>query len=201
MGTNSSRLRLRADRLLNNPWAQPPSSADWKIEPTYTRHNTVPYYLAPLWDAHYAAKEQTRLSRRKGHARPETSGTTVADMHPIPKELRARLKRTRAAKGLLQDLEEDIRTFVEKWNEKQMTGSTEREEEKREVDDDSDCGSDGGSGSGSGSDDEEDEVVFVGRKHAKSSTEAENPMADATGVDDQKLVFESPAEDQSAGFG
>ena len=186
--TNPSRLLLRADRLLSNPWAQEPSAADWQIQPTYNRHSTVPYYLAPLWDAHYAAKEQARLSRRKGHAQ-SGADRAPADVHPIPKELRMRLKHARAAKGLLQDLEEEIRSFVQKWNEKQMMDSSKAEERKGEVEDTDSSG------------DDEDEVVFVGRKHTKPSTEAQNPPAGADENIGQKLVFESSADDQGAGFG
>ena len=148
----------------------------------------MPYYLAPLWDAHYAAKEQVRLSRRKGHAQSEPD-RTPADMHPIPKELRMRLKHARAAKGLLQDLEEEIRSFVQKWNEKQMTESSKAEERKREIEDTD------------SSEDDEDEVGFVGRKNTKPPSEAQIPASGADENNGQKLVFESSADDQGAGFG
>ena len=44
------RPRWALDHLLNNPYLQPPLPSDWEVRPTYPRHATVPYNLAPLWD-------------------------------------------------------------------------------------------------------------------------------------------------------
>ncbi|KAL1953122.1 hypothetical protein VTO42DRAFT_3581 [Malbranchea cinnamomea] len=191
-GREGSRRRQRweNDRLLNNPWAQPPSPADWQIQPTYTRHGTVPYYLASLWEAHYAAKEQARLSRRKTQTHAGVDKTPAGDMHQIPKELRLRLKHMRAAKGLLHDLEEEIRAFVKKWNEAQLMASSQPEETNRETAH-TDCDED---------DDEEDEIVFAGRKNgAKPPRDTQH--TDRQESSDEKLVFESLVDDQSGGFG
>ncbi|EFE38724.1 conserved hypothetical protein [Trichophyton verrucosum HKI 0517] len=186
---------LLIDRLLSNPWAQPPSANDWEIQPTYPRHNPVPYYLASLWDSHQAAKEQARRKSKreqgiseKKKKKKQTHGDAKAS-HPnaeldkISKELRAKLKHARAARGLVQELEEEIRLFVQEWIETQTWHQT-REPE-------SECCSDNSSS-------DDDEVVFAGRKVNPSSRKQRRSSRAVSG---EKMVFESPAEDRAAGFG
>lgn len=114
------------------------------------------------------------------------SGTSVEDPNAegafhIPKEVRTKLKRARAAKGLLQDLEEDVRHFVQQWSEKQIRLHNEG---LHDVD----------------SDTSDDEVVFVGRNglmHDSPSRRKEvqnEPRRD-------KLVFDGLADDKGASFG
>ena len=173
-GATSDAQFCSTDRLLNNPWAQPPLPSDWEVRPTY-RHKTVPYYLAPLWDEEKAQKKKVEQRRKRFH------GGKPEDLDPalqVPKEVRARLKRARAAKGLLQDLEEDVRVFVQRWNSK-------NDERQREGFDDIDS--------------EEDEVVFVGRNGQMHDSPGRRK-----GFEDlsrQKLVFDALAEDRSASFG
>ncbi|KAF3480788.1 uncharacterized protein GIQ15_06135 [Arthroderma uncinatum] len=155
-GKEGSRRRQRweNDRLLSNPWAQPPSANDWQVQPTHPRHNPVPYYLASLWDSHQAAKEQ---ARRRSKRKQGTSGKTAdegaenghanAELDKISKELRAKLKHARAARGLVQELEEEIRLFVQQWIETQTWHQARGES----ID----------------SDEDEDEVVFTGRKQQR----------------------------------
>ncbi|PGG96497.1 hypothetical protein AJ79_09557 [Helicocarpus griseus UAMH5409] len=204
-GKEGSRRRQRweNDRLLNNPWAQPPSANDWQIQPTY-QHRSVPYYLAPLWDTHFASKEHTKNSRKNN--KDNDSGSQ------IPKELRLKLKHARAARGMLRDLEEEIRRFVEKYHEKQavlrdegledapspLSDDDDKNDRKNKPDEASDD---------SGSDD--DEVVFVGRKgqmHDSPSRKDRLRKLDADmGItkepEGEKMVFESLEEDRAAGFG
>ncbi|KAJ5748010.1 uncharacterized protein N7511_009706 [Penicillium nucicola] len=184
-GKDGSRRRQRweNDRLLHNPWAEPPSSKDWDIQPTYTRHDPMPYYLAPLWDVHYSHKvdHQSAMKAAKG-----------AEKHPIPKELRLKLKHARAARGMLQDLEEEIRLFIRKWNEKQVLLQNEG------LQDAPDSASDS-----------EDEIVFVGRngqmhdapERKEKLRQLREEMTSHSERDGEKMVYESPVDERAAGFG
>ena len=97
----------------------------------------------------------------------------------IPRELREKLKRTKAAKGLLKDLEEQIRIFVKNW-------------EDQSKDDDE-----------HGLDSEDEEIVFVGRNGQMNDI----PSSPKIGLEesdaerDQRLIFDSLADDQGASFG
>ncbi|RAK75532.1 uncharacterized protein BO72DRAFT_382218 [Aspergillus fijiensis CBS 313.89] len=186
-GKDGSRRRQRweNDRLLHNPWAEPPSSKDWNIQPTYTRHNPMPYYLAPLWDSHYAQLDQNSKQAGAG---------TGNEKHRVPKELRMKLKHARGARGMLQDLEEDIRQFIQRWSEKQLLLQQEGLADAPQSSDE---------------DDSEDEVVFVGRNglmHDSPQRKAKlQQMREAMSAhnerDGEKMVFESPVDDRGAGFG
>ena len=162
-----------ADRLLSNPYAQPPLPSDWEVRPTYPVH-TVPYYLAPLWDAGLAArnaeKKRKGKSEKKGAAADEAAGK-------VPRELREKLKRSRGAKGLLQDLEEEVRRFVEKWEEKEA-----KMEQEGLVDPDS----------------EDDEIVFVGRNGQMNDMRSPRSSGE---IEREKLLFRSPVDDHGASFG
>ncbi|GKZ83899.1 hypothetical protein AnigIFM56816_009215 [Aspergillus niger] len=184
-GKDGSRRRQRweNDRLLNNPWAEPPSSKDWDIQATHTRHDPLPYYLAPLWDNHYAHLDHRSSQQME----------TRTEKHRVPKELRQRLKHARAARGILQDIEEDIRQFIQRWNEKQ---SLLKQEGLADAPQSSDSES-------------EDEIVFVGRNglmHDSPQRRARlQKMREAMSAhhehDGQKMVFESLVDDRAAGFG
>ncbi|KAK2742540.1 hypothetical protein FQN55_007826 [Onygenales sp. PD_40] len=202
-GKEGSRRRQRweNDRLLSNPWVQPPTASDWQIQPTYQRQ-TVPYYLAPLWDSHFAAKEQSKST--KG-SRKNADDRDNAQSH-IPKELRLKLKHARAARGMLRDVEEEIRQFVQKYHEKQAMlhdeGLADAPTEKHKRKDDE-------KKQDMSSDTDDDEIVFVGRNgqmHDSPSRKERLRKFDADmGVDKEKegekMVFESLEEDRSAGFG
>jgi hypothetical protein len=172
---------LFKDRLLHNPWAEPPSPNDWMPQPTHTRHEPMPYFLAPLWDKHYA------------HIERRSPGDAKTERHHIPKELRLKLKHARAARGMLQDLEEDIRQFIERWNERQLV---------RQKDGLADAPS-------SSEEDSEDEVVFVGRNgqmhdspdRRKKLQSMRETMSSHNERDGEKMVFESLVDDRAAGFG
>lgn len=168
------------DRLLSNPWAEPPLPSDWEVQPTYRKHS-VPYYLAPLWDAQVAAREKAAAMKRKDQNK--ASVATGGDAK-VPKDLRQKLKKTKAAKGLLQDLEEQVRNFVKGWEAKNL-----KPPPAPKVDLDSD----------------EEEIVFVGR-NGQMHDVPQSPHAvlddfDEDDIKRDKLVFDSLADDHGASFG
>lgn len=165
-------LVLCADRLLNNPWAQPPLPSDWEVQPTYPKH-AVPYYLAPIWDQDMAAragaeKHKRETARKQAEAEDESAGR-------IPRELREKLKKAKAAKGLLKDLEEQVRLFVKNWK---AVGEHEL-------------------------DSEDEEIVFVGRNGQMNDIPSSPKISldESDAERDQRLVFDSLANDQGASFG
>ncbi|KAL8754246.1 MAG: hypothetical protein Q9199_004490 [Rusavskia elegans] len=181
-GKEGSRRRQRweNDRLLSNPWAQPPLPSDWEVQPTYRKHS-VPYYLAPLWDAQVAARETAEATKRKNQSKG--SAATGGD-GKVPKELREKLKKTKAAKGLLQDLEEQVRNFVKQWEAKNQKAPP---VPKMDLDSD------------------EEEIVFVGR-NGQMHDVPQSPHAvmddfDEDDIKRDKLVFDSLADDHGASFG
>jgi hypothetical protein len=167
-------LTPAADRLLGNPYAQPPLPTDWEVRPTYPVQ-TVPYYLAPLWDAGYAKQSAARKERAQKARKPVPEDTQ--SVGKVPKELREKLKRSRAAKGLLQNLEEEVRKFVKSWDEKHK-----QMEEDGIIEPDS----------------EEDEVVFVGRNGEMHDMPSPRESEE---LEREKLVFDSPEDDHGASFG
>lgn len=147
----------------------------------------MPYYLAPLWDVHYARMADHHSARK--HA-----AKAATEKHRVPKELRAKLKHTRAARGMLQGLEDEIRLFIANWNEKQQFLQREGLQDAPEA---------------SGSEDSEDEIVFVGRNgqmhDSPERKEQLQRLRDAMGShherDGEKMVFESLVDDRAASFG
>jgi hypothetical protein len=164
-GKEGSRRRQRweNDRLLNNPHAEPPLPSDWQVRPTHNAHN-VPYFLAPLWDT--AARTQP--------ASPEEAAA-----QKVTRDLRAKLKRAQGAKGLLQDLELEVRGFVQQWEEKQ------RQLEKEGLIEETDS--------------EDEEIVFVGRNGAMSDEKKQSKQEGA--LEKDKLIFQSLVDDHGASFG
>lgn len=168
---------FRIDRLLNNPWAQPPLASDWEVHPTHPKH-VVPYFLAPLWDANMAARREAEQKKRTAlQVSPEEEAA-----RRVAKDVRDKLKKAKAARGLLQDLEEEVRKFVTSWKQK------ERELAREGLHD---------------VDSDEDEIVFVGkngRMHDMPSPKSKNAKEEEE-VKKEKLVFDSLADDHGAGFG
>ena len=164
------------------------------MRPTYTVKH-VPYALAGLWDAELAARKAHKksASRRKpvsGGARNGTGPTEVADPEDETarlalRELRETLKKARGAKGLLQDLEVQVRRFVENWETFRVQKEQE-EAERREL----------------GIDSEDDEIVFVGRNGQMRDV----PSSPSASMDSElfyreALVFESLEGEVGASFG
>jgi hypothetical protein len=140
----------------------------------------VPYFLAPLWDAEYARKAEARKAAKVNA--PERSAEEAA-ADKVARDLRAKFKRAQGAKGLLRDLETDVRGFVESWEAKQRQLQSEGLIEE--------------------TDSEDEEIVFVGRNGAMSD---ERRRLDATKdgemrLEKDKLVFQSLVDDHGAGFG
>ncbi|KAF2673449.1 hypothetical protein BT63DRAFT_421599 [Microthyrium microscopicum] len=169
-GKEGSRRRQKweNDHLLGNPHVQPPLPTDWEVRPTYPVR-TVPYYLATLWDAKRAEEERVAATRknkptkRKELSQPEGLGR-------VPKGLKDTMKRHRAAKTLLQELENEIREFVVAMHE----GGQVPDDAGIEVDAD------------------DDDFVLVDEK-TLSPIMSHFPTY-------EKLIFESPETDQSATF-
>lgn len=140
------------------------------MRPTHPVHS-VPYFLAPLWDAEYA-----RTATQKQAAKASKAKKTPEEQ--VAKELRDKLKRARGAKGLLQDLEMEVRGFVAKWDEK------ERQLEKEGLID---------------PDSEDEEIVFVGRNGAMSDEKRKE--RDEEELRKDMMVFQSLVDDHGAAFG
>ena len=158
---------------------QPPLPSDWEVHPTYPKHS-VPYYLAPLWDQDMAAragaeKKKRDAARQRAQASDESAGK-------IPRELREKLKKAKAAKGLLRDLEMQVRLFVKNWEDQAKKDT----EEKVDLDS------------------EYEEIVFVGRNgqmHDMPPSPKSKKSMDESDPERDRLVFDSLANDQGASFG
>ena len=146
----------------------------------------MPYYLAPLWDVHY--------SHVVDHQSAARAAERANEKHQIPKVLRLKLKHARAAHGMLRDLEEEVRTFIQKWNERELLLEKEGLRDAPEY---------------STSDDSEDEIVFVGRNgQMHDSPERKERLrllreeiSSHSERDGEKMVLETLADDRAAGFG
>lgn len=141
----------------------------------------MPYYLAPLWDATSTARaiaEAKKQEAKRNRVQP------AEDTAKVPRELREKLKKTKAAKGLLQDLEEQVRSFVKQWEEKTSKSPPAPKPEL---------------------DSEDEEIVFIGRNgqmhDVPQSPHAARDDFDEDDVRRDKLVFDSPADDHGACFG
>ncbi|KAK3678385.1 hypothetical protein LTR78_001682 [Recurvomyces mirabilis] len=176
-GKEGSRRRQKweNDRLLSNPWAEPPLPSDWEVQPTHPRQ-TVPYFLAPLWDAEYARTARERQKRAEAARAPQSKED--AEVQKVTRELRTKLKKSRGAKGLLQDLEAEVRGFIEQWEAKQA-----ELEKEGLIDPDS----------------EDEEIVFVGRNGVMSD-ERQREKDEET-LEKDKLIFQSLVDDHGAAFG
>ena len=136
----------------------------------------VPYFLAPLWDAEYAKQRAQRQEREEERRQPVSKAE--AEAVRVQQELRATLKKARGAKGLLRDLEGEVRGFVKQWEGKQK-----QLEQEGLIEADS----------------EDEEIVFVGRNGAMSDETRQNKQ-DAVLAKD-KLIFQSLVDDHGAAFG
>ena len=199
---------------MNNPYAEPPLPQDWEVRPTYPVRR-VPYYLAPLWDAaefqravesHQKGRRNTRSSKKK-HRTPGVS-PFEEDAINISREVRGRLKHARSAKGLLQDLEEDVRKFLVKWSERErrlreeglhdapLALSLPVRPKPKARDDDTAILTD------TEAEEEDEEIVFVGRAGTVTSDSPSRKRREAEeNLLSEKLVFEGLEDDKGAAFG
>lgn len=77
----------------------------------------MPYALASLWDTHYAERHSraiTAIAEEKARRRLRPDDVD-GSLNAMCKEVRRKIKYGRAATGLLKDLEEDIRAFIQGW--------------------------------------------------------------------------------------
>jgi hypothetical protein len=96
----------------------------------------------------------------------------------VPRELREKLKKSRGAKGLLIDLESEVRKFVERWEEKERQAEVE--------------------GLPADPDSSDDEIVFVGRNGQMNDLRSPRTSGE---VKRELMLFETPASDQGGAFG
>ncbi|KAK0702092.1 R3H-associated N-terminal domain-containing protein, partial [Lasiosphaeria miniovina] len=131
-GKEGSRHRRRweNDHLLHVPNVQPPLPSDFEVRPTHPVHGTVPYELAKFWDKGLRERVEERKAAFAAHRKKATliaaaaagtgtrtgTGTTEAavpaDVGKVPRDLRAKAKRTPAVKSWLRVLEEPVRQFM-----------------------------------------------------------------------------------------
>ncbi|KAI5306352.1 hypothetical protein KEM56_001249 [Ascosphaera pollenicola] len=219
-GKEGSRRRQRWENshLLNNPWAQPPEPIDWEIQPTGPRHE-VPYYLASLWDSHYA-----QLAPSKSKSKSKSAKNGEGDKFPIPKELRAKLKHARAARGMLKDIEGNIRSFIEDHHRDKSSVRDKRQAVRRrastasstssstlslhaECDDVSDPTEEAVSEDSFGSADSDDFIIVRRDIKAGKGTTTLGPAAEKSNgpeqqqhVVAQRMIFDGSVKDQTASF-
>jgi len=175
---NGADALLSPDRLLHVPNVQPPLPSDWEVHPTHPVH-AVPYYLAPLWDAGVRHRaEELSAAKKAGAAKRAGFGVEGGEKGRIPQGLRQKLKRSKGAKSLLQDLEEEVRQFLRECEgKKERLGRGSREMEL---------------------DSEDEEIVFVGRSGTMSDEQRKTVEEE---LEREKLVFDSLADDHGASFG
>lgn len=138
----------------------------------------MPYYLAPLWDVGAFERSLERKMRSKKQGGSARISPVEEAASNVPKQIRSRLKHARAAKGLLQDLEEEVRVFLHNWNKKDAKT---RDHVLHDVDS------------------EEEEIVFIGR----NGQVHDSPTRDRAfkGLQRDLLVFGGLADDRGASFG
>jgi len=104
---------LSSDHLLGNPYVQPPLPIDWQVVPTHPVHR-VPYYLATLWDASKMDRGSKRPSGKQRNAGQGFQGVLPRETADrVPKALKETMKRSSAARNMLQELEVEVRAFVQ----------------------------------------------------------------------------------------
>jgi hypothetical protein len=181
-----TKLTQPTDHLLSNPHATPPLPSDWQIRPTHPTHN-VPYYLAPLWDSGLSSQNHARITASKASkVRTRTVSRQPVDAGIVPREVREKIKRARGTKGLLTDLETEIRGFASRWVERER----EAEEDGLPADLDS----------------SDDEIVFVGRNGVMKDMDRDRHMGRREGkgesdVGREMMLFETAETDQGGKFG
>jgi hypothetical protein len=203
---------LYTDHLLGNPHAQPPLPADWEVRPTHPVH-AVPYYLASLWDARREREEERKAAAAAAARKASKKLAADADgglrrddsVGRVPRALRDTMKRSRAARNMLQELEVEVRRFAEHWNEANSNSSSSSGGAAMRVRDTAGVERRPSSSDDDDNDNDDDEG-FVLVHHADLSLEAvPAPVADlapAPGlVHREKLVFEGPEADRAASFG
>lgn len=176
-GKEGSRRRQRweNDRLLGVPGVQPPLPSDWEVHST-SPVRAVPYYLAGLWEG-----MEARGGVRDANGRAEEAR--------VPWELRVRMKKAKAARGMLRVLEEEVRRFVEEWEQ----------ECKRQSEGEGEAG-----GEEAQTESSDEEIVFVGRDLSSRTLRLREEEAKEREREREermeRCVFEAGLEDRGAAF-
>lgn len=183
-GKEGSRRRQRweNDRFLNVPNAQPPLPSDWEVHPTYPVHR-VPYYLAPLWDAGVKHRAE-EIAAQKKRITNERRGIQEGGKGRVPQELRQKLKKSKGAKTLLQELEKEVRRFVRDFERK------EREREGKIESSDTEL------------DSEDEEIVFIGRDkngHGITMSDEQKEMVEEE-LERERKVYEGLQDTPGGSF-
>lgn len=131
--------------------------------------------MAPLWDAGVRHRAE-EIAAEKKLDKARKSGS-CEERGRVPQDLRQKLKKSKGAKSLLQDLEEEVRKFVQEYEGKQKILGQMKEDEM---------------------DSEDEEIVFIGR-NGTMSDEQRNLVEEE--LQREKLVFDSLADDTGASFG
>ncbi|KAK4448473.1 R3H-associated N-terminal domain-containing protein [Podospora aff. communis PSN243] len=180
-GKEGSRQRRRweNDHLLHVPNAQPPLPTDWAVHPTHPVLPTVPYALAQYWDKGLRERVEERKAAFAVH-RKKGSVEVRVEVGRVPRDLRAKAKKTPAVKSWLRVLEEPVRQFLVD------TGLVAKVDESA-VESDTD---------------EDEEIVFVGRngsmmdgKTFKKAQRVEKEKPVESG-----MVLDTTGDDESGAF-
>lgn len=149
-----------------------------------------------------AAVKSAEKSKKQSRAQRERNAR-MGGHDKVPRELRQKMKRSKGAKGLLQDLEEQVREFVTAWEEKGQDLGKRRNRS-------GEFGSESGTKEESDKDSEDEEIVFVGRNGAMRDV-PNSPTTPHMSEDEDdygfemlqrdKLVFDSLVDDHGASFG
>jgi hypothetical protein len=181
MGSNNH----PTDQLLHVPNAQPPLPSDWAPHPTYPVHN-VPYYLAPLWDAGIRHRaEEIAAQKKLATAQRAGFSTSSSAKGRVPSDLRQKLKKSKGAKTLLQDLELEVRKFVREYEIKESKLLNKSAES-----------------SDSEIDSEDEEIVFIGRDKNGNGITMSDEVKDVMEeeLEREKKVYEGLVGTPEGGF-
>ena len=122
--------------------------------------------------------EELSAAKKANRAKKVGLGAQGDEKGRIPQGLRQKLKRSKGAKSLLQDLEEEVRQFLREWERKKERLG--RVNEECELDS------------------EDEEIVFMGRNGTMSDEQRKRVEEE---LEREKLVFDSLADDHGASFG
>ena len=178
------------------PNAQPPLPTDWEVHPTHPVHR-VPYQLAQFWDRGVRQRVEdktTKLQAIRKRQQLMAGSATGLGVGEVPRDLRETAKRTPAVRSWIRALEEPVRQFLHKEQDRRHEPvQSQRGDGVISTEDDLD------------SDDEE--IVFVGRDGAmrelREKRETRYRLARrevSHETVDSGVVFDSFGEGESAAF-
>jgi len=176
------------DHLLHVPNAQPPLPSDWQVHPTHPVLPTVPYALAQYWDKGLRERVEERKAafaahRKKPAFMPAGAAPVDTNVGTVPKDLRAKAKKTPAVKSWLRVLEEPVRQFLVD------RGLVAKAADEEAIEDTSS---------------EDEEIVFVGRNGSmmggKAFKRAERMSKEQDKSAESGMVLDTTGDDESGAF-